>query len=76
MANKITKTEGSQIRAVMKEVGWDVIMRLLGDEITVIDGEDIGGNNEFETLRLLHRNEGRVQGLKEFFDKLEHGAID
>lgn len=60
----------------MKEPGWDIVLRILGEDIDTINGEEIGGNNEFETLRSLHRNEGRVQGLKDFFDKLEHGAVD
>lgn len=75
-ANKITKAEASQLRATMKEPGWDVIIRLLADQIDAIRAEDVTGNNAFEELRMMHKNQGRVDGLKEFFDKLEHGAID
>jgi hypothetical protein len=75
-SNKITKTEAAQLRGLMKESGWDVVIRILADEIDAIRSEEIAGNNEFEELRMLHLNRGRVQGLKEFFDKLERGAIE
>ena len=51
-------------------------MKLLGDHITAINDEEIVGNNEFESLRMLHTNQGKVKGLEEFFDKLERGAFD
>ena len=72
----ITKGQGQTIKSLMQEERWGVLMKLLGDHITAINDEEIVGNNEFESLRMLHTNQGKVKGLEEFFDKLERGAFD
>lgn len=76
MSRKITTAEASQIRSLMQEQGWDVVQRLLEDEVASINAEPAQGSDAFSTLRALHRREGRVDGLKSFFEKLERGATE
>lgn len=72
----INKAEISQLKLLMKESAWETLLRLLGEHMDAINAEDISGTNEFETLRMLHTNQGKVDGLKEFFDQLERKAFE
>lgn len=74
--SKITKVQGQQLKGMMKEDAWDTVIKLLAIFIEEDNAQEITGNNEFETLRALHRHQGRVEGLTTFFDKLERGAFD
>ncbi len=73
MANR---AESQMIKNLMNSDGWNELLRILGREIDLLLAEPIAGSNEFETLRTLHIRDGKVTGLKEFFDKLERRAFD
>lgn len=73
---KIGKTEASMIRNLMNEQGWQILQGLLADRIRDIQAEKIVGTNEFDTLRLLHTNQGKVDGLSNFFASLDEGAFE
>lgn len=71
MVNQIQK---SQIKALIKDEKWESILAFLQETIEKHQGENVIGTTEFETLKLVFMKEGRIQGLKDFFDQLErHG---
>ncbi len=70
------RAESQMIKNLMNSDGWNELLTLLGREIDELHAEPIAGSNEFETLRALHYRDGKVAGLKEFFDKLERRAFD
>lgn len=72
----LSKTEISQLKELTKENGWDVLMKYLGQYIEETNGIEINGQNAFETLRMLHTNQGKVSGVTEFFDRLERKAFE
>lgn len=76
MALKISSAEASMLKQLQKENTWDIVIKLLAQKIDEIRAEDANGPGAFETLRSLHTNQGKVAGLKEFFDDLERGAFE
>ena len=73
---KIDKAQASVLRELMKEPGWEIALKLLGATLDTHTTDGLGGNTEFETLRALHKSQGAVEGLKQFFDDLERGAFE
>jgi hypothetical protein len=75
---KITKTEASMIRSIHTEPGWNVIVRMLGQRIEELGARagSVQGETEFQTLRALHRAQGGIEELKQFFEDLERGAFE
>ena len=73
---KIDKNQAAFLRQLMKEPGWDILMTLLGSALDELTVEKIVGNTDFETLRALHKAQGKEEGLKEFFDDIERGAFE
>lgn len=71
MAVTLSKPEISQIKQLMREGGWDTLLRFLGTHIEEIRSEKVIGDTEFHTLRMLHINQGKVDGLLEFIDILD-----
>jgi len=74
--SKLTKTEASLIRKLMSDQGWELIQKTLANRIRDIQADKVVGTNEFETLRMLHSNQGKAEGLTEFFADLEKGAFE
>jgi len=72
----LSKPEIGQLQQLMKEDGWEILLRQLADYIDKVNAEKVTGANEFESLRMLHTNQGRVDGLTEFFDKLDKKAFE
>lgn len=72
----LSKAEISQIKLFMKEDGFEVLLRILAQHIDEINATKVTGQNAFETLRELHIREGKVEGLTEFFDRLERNAFE
>jgi hypothetical protein len=58
-------------RLIRENDGWDVLELALAQYIDEIQREKVTGSSEFETLRMLHTNQGKVDGLKEFFERVE-----
>jgi hypothetical protein len=74
MINIKEKVDRAKVKQWIRETegSYDVVMRHVE---AYIDGKDeaskITGQNEFETLRILHINQGKVEGVREFFEQLE-----
>ncbi len=72
----LTQTERKIVKIMAKHENWNVLMKFVMEEIEKIQAEEIVGQTAFDTLRMLHKNQGKVEGIKEVFDKLERQAFD
>ena len=72
----LNKLQKSQIKGWMQEESYAAVYQLYQNRIAEIRAEEITGLNEFETLRTLHKNQGRVEALMQFFEDLEKQAYD
>lgn len=70
---KISREDKSKLRVWMQDDGgsYDTVIVLLAQYIADVQAQDITGENEFQTLRALHLQKGKVDGAKEFFDEIE-----
>ena len=71
MAELTREQRGRIKKMVQTSDGWDDLTLALDEYIAEVNAHRPEGANEFETLRDLHRSQGKVDGLKEFFEKLE-----
>ena len=72
----IDKGQQARIKDLLRHDGWDALTLFLLERISKIQGEEVTGNNDFETLRALHKNQGKVEGLKDFFNDVERMSFD
>lgn len=70
---RLNKTDTGQLMGMMGKPGWEVLLKLVSMTIGELNSREIPGQNEFETLRALHTRQGKVDGLKEFFNGIENG---
>ena len=70
---RLSKTDSSALMAMMDRPGWTALIKLASMTINELNAREVSGSNEFEVLRSLFTREGRVGGLKEFFDGIEKG---
>ena len=70
---KIGKLEKAKLKEWMRETegSYDVMIALLSAYKTALQMEEVTGENEFQTLRELHIKQGKVAGVKEFFEQIE-----
>jgi hypothetical protein len=61
-----------QIDKILRTPEFDGIVKAYADVIEKWREENVIGNNEFETLKLLFIREGKIAGLKEFINYLEN----
>lgn len=72
----LTKLESAQLRTVQETEGWSVLERKLKERIQQILGAPIMGVDAFQELRELHRKQGAVDALRQFFEDVEQQAFD
>jgi hypothetical protein len=70
---KLNKTESSQLLAMMERPGWAALIKLVAMTVDDLNGREVSGQNEFETLRFVFTRQGKVDALKEFFNGIENG---
>ena len=73
---KIEKSQASALKRLMQDDGWSVLEQALENRIKTLQEEEITGNDAFETLRALHKQQGKVEGLKDFFESVERLVFD
>ncbi len=71
MSRQITKEERGSLLRLLKSDDWDIILRLLNEQEMEWNSQPTGGNTEFEVIRAVYKKEGKVEGVKEFFEILE-----
>lgn len=65
------KLTQQQIKSLLNDQRFDGIVAFYEEYCNDIRKENVIGDSEFETLRNVFTKEGKLQGIKEFFDKLE-----
>ena len=73
---KIDKVQAQAIKRLMQDDAWTVVEIALENRLRRLRDQEVTGNNEFETLRALHKQQGKVEGLAEFFEDLEKQVFD
>ena len=61
-----------RIEKILRSDEFEVLLKLYNEMIEKWDEQNVIGNNQFETMKLLFLREGKKQGLKEFFDFIEN----
>jgi hypothetical protein len=72
MMDKLSK---SQIKALLNDQRFDGIVKFYQEFKQKVQDENVIGNSEFETLRNVFIKEGKLIGLKDFFDLLDQQVI-
>lgn len=60
-----------QIDKILRSDEFEALVKLYGEVIDKWQNENVVGTTEFDTLKRLFIREGKVQGLREFFEVLE-----
>lgn len=68
---KLDKSQKNLLRQMIRSDGWDVIYIMLAQWGEENGLETITGQTEFETLRALHKMQGKIEGVKEFLELVE-----
>ena len=71
----LNKAEQQALKSLLQDSRFDIVLKLHEE---VLDGwrrETGVGFNEFETLKLTFVREGRIEGLKSFFEYLDDQAV-
>lgn len=71
MAIKLNRGESAALLTIMEKPGWDVLLKLLSITVSELEGRKATGENEFQVLRSLFTREGKIEGLKEFFNSMD-----
>jgi len=58
---------------ILRSDEFDALVKLYGETIDKWREQNVIGKDEFETLKLLFIKEGKIQGLREFFEIIESG---
>lgn len=73
---KIDKAQRSALKRLMTSPGWDVLEQALANRLATLRKEPIVGGTAHEELRMLHKQQGKIEGLVEFFDDVEKQVLD
>ena len=73
---KIDKNQGAAVKRLMQTDAWAIVEQALANRVARLRAGEINGSDAFETLRMLHKQQGKIEGLVEFFDDLERQAFD
>ena len=63
-----------RVRELMKSDNYDALERVAGETIEKWQKENVIGVSEFETLKMVFTRENKIQGVKDFLEKLEQYA--
>ncbi len=69
---KLTETEKQQIEYLLKDPKWQALVNVANEMIRDIQDESSIGRNQFETLKLVFLREGKIRGIRDFFQKLNN----
>ncbi len=69
------QAERAMLKRLIQDDAWNVLMEQLQKRLDELNAEPITGQNAFEELRSLHMKQGRIDGIKQFFDDIERLAL-
>lgn len=70
----IIKDSGS-LKVMLTDKGYEMLENLRDKMIRDWNNRTVSGQDAFQTLRAVHRKEGKVEGLMEFFETLANEAL-
>ncbi len=71
----LNKTEKAQLTSLIQHDAWELLAGLADERVRFLKDQDVVGQNAFEELRMLHKNQGKAEGLVEFFKDVEEGNV-
>jgi len=63
--------EKKQLEQLQKQEEWMALVKFFGEQIEKWQNQNVIGDTSDNTLKLLYMREGKVEGLREFFDNLD-----
>lgn len=72
---QLNKQEQAQLKALLRADNWGVLEKYIAIYTGEINAQEITGTNAFETLRTLHTNQGKVNGMEELLERLTTEAF-
>jgi len=66
------ETTRKQLIKILHSDDFEALIKLYGETIDKWNEQNVIGEDEFQTLKLLFMREGKKAGLREFFDILEN----
>lgn len=76
MAITIGKLELARLKKFVTSDEYDVVMVILAKYIQELQAEPVTGESAFEELRGLHKQQGGVDALKDFFNRIEKAEFE
>ena len=70
----ITKIQKHAVKSLLEDSRFDVILKLYEEMLLKWKDESALGHDEFNTLKNTFTREGKIQGLKSFFELLDQAA--
>lgn len=71
----LNQAEKATIKSLMRERGWETLMKYLGQQVDKYKDEQVKADTEFETIWRLAQRESKVEAIIKFFDNLERDVI-
>lgn len=71
----LTPPQKAVIRALMDSPGWEFLESMRDEYIHELKNVRPSGSTAFEELRDLHKREGKIDAMEEFFDLLVKDAM-
>lgn len=71
MESPLNKAERSALKALLREPGWEAMLKLYKTLTDKNNATEASGTNAFETLRALHVKQGKNDGMTELMNEAE-----
>ncbi len=68
---QLTQKQKAGLKRIMRDEAWDIIALIYEEQMKIWGIENVGGNTDFEVIRSVFKREGKMEGLKYFFDRLD-----
>lgn len=72
MAEQLNKAQKSAISSLMNEDRWNVIELVKELLLGKFKQDNVGGQDAYTELKNLHIQQGKIEGLEQFFEILEN----
>lgn len=73
MVDALTK---NKLKSLIRENNWEAIYNFVADVTSKWHDEEYKEEDQFNTMWNMARKQGKIDGLKEFFEDLERLTLD
>lgn len=70
------KLDQLQVKSLLKDQKWEAVIRYMAEVIDKWQSVSVKAPDQFNTTWNQATKEGKIEGLKEFFNGLEHEALN